>query len=59
VPASTEDISWNKRLGFWGREYVARHLAIWDTWFPPDTLLGPREPTPEDWSSNPAPGAAP
>lgn len=55
VPSSTEEISWSKRIGFWKREYVARHLAIWDTWLPPDTLLGPREPTPDDLFANPAP----
>lgn len=49
VPASTEHHAWSKRLGFWGREYLARHLAYLDFWFPPDTLLGPREPTPDDW----------
>jgi len=49
VPASTEVMPRGQRLGFWGREFVARHLATWDVWFPPDTMLGPREPTPEDW----------
>jgi len=41
--------AWGSRLGFWTREYVARHKAVLDVWFPPDTLLGPREPTPDDW----------
>jgi len=54
VPASTVVLPLGKRIGFWGREYVARHLATWDAWFPPDTMLGPREPTPDDA----APGAA-
>lgn len=49
VPASTESHRVGSRIGFWGREYLARHLAYLDVWFPPDTLLGPREPTPEDW----------
>ncbi|HNX30053.1 MAG TPA: ElyC/SanA/YdcF family protein [Holophaga sp.] len=53
VPASTEAFGWNKRLGFWAREYLARHLAYLDFWFPPDTLLGPREPTPDDWLTEP------
>ena len=53
VPASTGVLPLAKRVGFWGREYVARHLAAWDAWFPPDTMLGPREPTPDD----PAQGA--
>ena len=49
VPAGTPGaIPLGKRLGFWGRELVARHLAAWDAWFPPSTMLGPREPTPDD-----------
>ncbi len=59
VPASTEVHTWSKRLSFWGREYLARHLAYLDFWFPPDTLLGPREPTPDDWLSEAPPTAAP
>jgi SanA protein len=54
VPVSTESFSWSRRLGFWTREYLARHLAYLDFWFPPDTLLGPREPTPNDWLTQPA-----
>jgi vancomycin permeability regulator SanA len=49
VQASTEVLPLNRRLSFWGREFVARHLATWDAWFPPDTMLGPREATPEDF----------
>ena len=52
VPASTEEHTWTTRLSFWTREYFARHLAYLDFWFPPDTLLGPREPTPDDWLTN-------
>ena len=49
VPAGAPGaIPLGKRLGFLVREVVARHLAAWDTWFPPSTLLGPREPTPDD-----------
>jgi vancomycin permeability regulator SanA len=48
IPASTRFLPPPKRLGFWLREYGARHLAIWDAWFPPSTMLGPREPTPDD-----------
>jgi vancomycin permeability regulator SanA len=48
VPASTEVRSLRQRLGLWAREFVARHLATWDAWFPPSTLLGPRERTPDD-----------
>ena len=47
----TQVLPLTKRIGFWGREYVARNLATWDAWFPPDTMLGPREPTPDDPSS--------
>ena len=48
VPSSTVVMPLSKRIGFWARECVARHLATWDAWFPPDTMLGPREPTPDD-----------
>lgn len=48
VHASTQVLPLRQRIGFWGREYVARHLATWDALFPPDTMLGPREPTPDD-----------
>ena len=51
VPASTGAISLSKRMGVYGREFVARHLATWDAWFPPSTMLGPREPTPDDAAS--------
>jgi SanA protein len=51
VPARTDDRPWASRIRFWTREYIARHLALWDAWFPPDTRLGPREPTPDDWDS--------
>ena len=53
VPAKTDDRPWASRVRFWSREYIARHLALWDAWFPPDTRLGPREPTPDDWSPAP------
>lgn len=57
VPVSTEAHGWSARVGFWTREYLARHLAYLDVWFPPDTLLGPREPTPDDWLTEPPPEA--
>lgn len=49
VPASTDRQPFFSRVRFLGREYLARHLALLDAWFPPDTVLGPREPTPDDW----------
>lgn len=57
VAAPTEATSLWARIGFWSREWAARHKAQFDTWFPPDTLLGPREPTPDDWApaAEPAP----
>ena len=58
VAAPTESHPWHRRFGFWTREYLARHAALLDAWFPPDTLLGPREPTPDDWLE-PSPGALP
>jgi len=48
VPSTTAGVSWQSQAGFLGREYLARHVAIWDKWFPPDTMLGHREPTPEE-----------
>lgn len=55
VPAGTGDRTWYVRSTFWFREYGARHKALLDVWFPPDTLLGPREPTPNDWLTPTAP----
>jgi vancomycin permeability regulator SanA len=54
VPASTRETSFFAQLGFWSREYTARHLALLDAWFPPDPILGPREATPEDWMGDDA-----
>ncbi len=51
VAAPTEGHAFFQRLGFWTREYAARHVALLDVWFPPNTMLGPREPTPDDWLS--------
>ena len=48
VTASTKIIPLSKFISFWVREYIARHLAIWDLWFPPTTNFGPRELTPGD-----------
>ena len=47
VPASTGTHSRGTRLGFWIREYGARHKALWDLWFPPDVRLGTMEATPD------------
>ena len=55
VSASTEDRPFSSRVSFWARESVARHRAILDGLLPPDVMLGPREPTPEDWLSPGAP----
>ena len=49
VAASTREVALHIKIGFWFREYGARHIAIWDSWFPPTPVLGPREPTPEDY----------
>ena len=48
VPGSTRRHPLGTRLWFWFREYGARHKALLDTWFPPATRLGPREPTPDE-----------
>lgn len=47
VPASTGDRPFGHRLVFHGREWLARHKAVLDAWYPPDVLLGPPEPTPD------------
>lgn len=47
VPASSERLGWRSQWNFWIREYFARHLAYLDVWFPPHTLLGPTEHTPD------------
>lgn len=55
VPAPSTSSGQFARARFWMREYGARHLAAWDARFPPkDTLLGPREPTPDDLAVPPA-----
>jgi vancomycin permeability regulator SanA len=51
VPARTDDRPRGLRIRIWTREYIARHLALLDAWFPPDARLGPREPTPDDWDT--------
>lgn len=51
APAASTSIGGRIAIAF--REYGARHVALWDSWFPPATRLGPREPTPEDWLLNP------
>lgn len=48
VPAPTGGHALGTRLSFYARELVARHLAVLDGWFPPDVVLGPREPTPDE-----------
>ncbi|BDU76347.1 SanA/YdcF family protein [Mesoterricola sediminis] len=48
VPASTAELPLRSRAAWMSREVVARHLAVLDRWFPPDTRLGPRETTPDD-----------
>jgi len=48
VPAVTGGNGPGRRGWSWLREFVARHLAAWDAWFPPATMLGPRESTPDD-----------
>ena len=59
VPASSSSSGFFAKIRFWAREYGARHLALWDARFPPtDTVLGPREPTPDDLVA-PLPGKAP
>ena len=55
VPSDTGQLPLKSRGGFLAREFVARNLAVWDRWFPPSTLLGPREATPDDPEGRPVP----
>jgi vancomycin permeability regulator SanA len=48
VPSETKSIGAMANINFWFREYLARHKAVWDVWFPPTPKLGPRESTPDD-----------
>lgn len=64
VPAPSAASGRWARAQFWIREVGARHLAFIDARFPPpDTVLGPREPTPDDLgapaAAAPAPGVQP
>jgi vancomycin permeability regulator SanA len=53
VGGDTRSMPFRSRAAFEIREFAARHMAVWDRWFPPDTMLGPREPTPDDWGPRP------
>ena len=48
VPSGPKSVDIFAYARFWLREYIARHKAQWDVWFPPPTMLGPLESTPED-----------
>jgi len=47
VSNSTQSIGLAANMNFWFREYLAKHKAVWDVWFPPSPKLGPPEDTPE------------
>jgi vancomycin permeability regulator SanA len=47
VPSDTKSIGALPYVRLWLREYLARHKAQWDVWFPPSTVLGPVEHTPD------------
>jgi vancomycin permeability regulator SanA len=47
VPSDTKSIEASAYTRLWLREYLARHKAQWDVWFPPRTVLGPTESTPD------------
>jgi len=47
VPCDTKSIDISAHVRLWLREYLARHKAQWDVWFPPSTVLGPLENTPD------------
>ncbi|MCL1908324.1 MAG: YdcF family protein [Holophagaceae bacterium] len=46
VPSATQSIGLAANMSFWYREYLARHKAVRDVWFPPSPKLGPMEDTP-------------
>lgn len=52
VTASTKILPLSKLIALYTREYVARHLAIWDLWFPPNIDIGRRELTPDDFKTS-------
>ncbi len=54
LSASTGDHPVHLRAVFWLREWLARHKAVLDGWYPPDVLLGPREATPDNPLPEPA-----
>jgi len=47
VPCDTKSIEASAYARLWLREYLARHKAQWDVWFPPQIVLGPVENTPD------------
>jgi len=47
VPSEAKSLGISARAPFLLREYIARHKAQWDAWFPPPGMLGPKETTPE------------
>ena len=53
VAADTSALPLRSRASFLAREFAARTVAVWDRWFPPDTMLGPRESTPDDSGPRP------
>jgi len=53
VAADTTGVPLRARAGFLAREFAARHVAVLDRWFPPHTMLGNRESTPDDPTEGP------
>ena len=53
VAADTSGVPLKARAGFLAREFAARHVAVLDRWFPPHTMLGNRETTPDDATGGP------
>jgi vancomycin permeability regulator SanA len=47
IQSSTKSIGLAAHAKFRAREHLARHIAIKDAWFPPSTMLGPLEATPQ------------
>jgi vancomycin permeability regulator SanA len=47
VPSETKSVGRLALLRLYCREYMARHRAQVDVWFPPSTRLGPTEDTPD------------
>ncbi|MCL1892746.1 MAG: YdcF family protein [Holophagaceae bacterium] len=52
IPSGQKSIKTLASMNFWFREYLARHKAVWDIWFPPSPIVEFREDTTGSRSEN-------